>query len=168
MEHYQGDAYQDQLLLRWWGTMYQANEIVPILGERHLRLAQFFAAFQAPTQLFYAADEMDITIACWFDPSPLQAAFFSVWVCPAWRGSRRGLGVVLDALNAGFTEFRLPAIILVTNDEKIQRLHAHLGATHCGTIPGIYAGQDARISYITADVFPDICARFHRTAVVAA
>jgi len=167
MQHYEGTPQQDQLLLRWWGVMYEAQEIVAILGERHLRLAQFYAAFQPPSQLFFETDEQGIAIACWFDPSPLQAAFFSVWVSPPWRGSRKGLGVVLDALNAGFTEFRLPAIILVTNDAKIQQLHAHLGATYCGMIPGIYAGEDAQISYILAETFPDICARFHREATAA-
>src|SRR5688572_17276060 len=112
--------------------MMRDQELIPTLGERHTRLAEFYGAFQTPTRLLYETDGERMAVVTWFDPSPLNAAYFACWVAPEWRGSRKGLKVILAALGVGFVEYGFPAVLLVTKDARIRKLHRHLGATFCG------------------------------------
>lgn len=160
MQVYQGFPAEDLLLLHWWDQMQRAGELVPTLGERHERLAEFFAAFQVPARLLYETDGNAIAVACWYDPSPLSAAYFSCWVAPHWRGTRKGLRAIVAALGVGFVEYRLPAVLLVTSDPKIRKLHRHMGAEVCGEIPDVFAGGTAYLAYFRAAKYPALQARY--------
>lgn len=165
MRQYNGAAWEDHLLMTWWIQMLQSGELGATLGARFEAAGEFFAAFRPPSRLLYEFEDGTVKVACWFDPSPLAGSFFSLWLHPSWRRTKRGFRAILEAMGVGFGEYQNPVLLFVTAQPEIARLHAHFGATVLGAIPHLYDGErDAFVSYLTREQFAAITAKHEQAA----
>lgn len=143
------------LLMQWWARLIEEGELRTVFDDRYERLSEVFAAFRHDP-LFFEADQHGIWGAFWFDATALAGAFFSIWLRADHRQSRRSLEAISEALGAGFHVFKYRAVLVVTREPAIAKLHWRYGFTKLGTVPGLYFGDDAIVSYMTDDQFDAI------------
>lgn len=144
------------LLMQWWAHLLEQNELLTVFDARYQRLSEVFAAFRTDPLLF-VADAAGIWGAFWFDEA-LGGAFFSIWLRQDHRQSRQSLEAISEALGVGFHAFKYRAVIVVTKEPAIARLHQKYGFAKLGAVPGLYFGDTALISVMTDDMFDQIAA----------
>ena len=165
MRQYGGAAWEDSLLATWWLELIKSGELQATLGTRFEALSEFYAAWRPPARLLYEFEDGQVKVACWYDPSPLAGAYFSMWVAPTWRRTKRAFRAILEALAVGYNEYANPVLLFVTASPAVARLHHHFGATVLGCVPHLYDGErDAYVAYLTREQFQAISARFAKAA----
>ena len=150
------DATHEVRLMQWWAHLLETNELPSLFGPDCQRLSEVFGAFRA-APLFFTADAQGFSRAFWFD-SALGGAFFSIWLRQDQRQSRASLEAISEALGIGFHGLKYRAVIVVTKDAVIARLHQRYGFAKLGAVPGLYFGETALISVMTDDMFDQIAA----------
>lgn len=150
------------LLMQWWAHLLETGELSTVFGPNYQRLSEVFAAFRS-SPLFFTADAHGFSRAFWFDDA-LAGAFFSIWLRQDQRQSKASLEAISEALGVGFHALKYRAVIVVTKDPTIARLHQRYGFTKLGNVPGLYFGETALISVMTDDTFDQIATPQEATA----
>ena len=156
MRAYNANDPQDELLLlNWWSTLVETQELHTVFDERYERISEFLIAFRQDV-LLVEVDEKGIWGAFWYDRSPLAGAFFSLWLRKDHRQSRASLTAIAQAIGVGFHELNFRAILVVTKEKGIAEMHRRYGFTRLGVVPGLYFGDAAIVSYMTDDMYDQV------------
>jgi len=168
LRQYDSTNPQDEiLLLQWWSHLVETNELRTVFDERYERVSEFLLAFRHDV-LLIETDERGIWGAFWFDKSPLAGAFFSLWLRRDHRQSKASLEAISLALGVGFHDLKFRAILVVTSEPVIAKLHQKYGFHRLGVVPGLYFGNDAIVSYMTDDQFDAIAGATEPTTLAEA
>lgn len=156
LRQYNPESADDEaLLLHWWSSLLETEELTTVFDKRYERVSEFLLAFRQDV-LLIGVDARGIWGAFWFDASPLDGAFFSLWLRKDRRQSRSSLVAISKALGVGFHELKYRVILVVTNEPTIAGMHQRYGFARLGTVPALYHGQPAIVSYMTDDMFDGI------------
>ena len=161
------DPQDELLLLNFWSHLVESNELLTVFNEAYTRVSEFFLAFRQDV-LLIETDERGIWGAFWFDRSPLAGAFFSLWLRADRRHSRHSLESISAAIGFGFHDLKFRALLVVTREPGIAKMHWRYGFQKLGLVPGLYFGDTAIVSYLTDDMFDAIATETSESAELPA
>ena len=154
---YVNNRNEDRLLLDWWITLQETNDIERLLTPDTYRLPAFYNLFAPPTVLIYSlSPQGNIDNAIWITPvdntSKHRAGYLGLWCAPNIRGTRRQYNFARTAYSFAF-EF-IDAIIGLTWQPAILDTHTKMGYKIVGTLPNLYDKPIVFMVHLTkADFF---------------
>lgn len=156
MEVYVPSHEGDGLLLQWWSTLVEQDDLAKLFAAEAQTPSSFLATFQSPTVLCYEKDARGIAAAVWFTHA-LSGAMLALWARADWRGGK-WRPLVIEAMRQVFT--LVPIVLFVTRGPHVQKAAREMGFVVQGEpIPYIYMGQEATLGYMTRERFEEIYGR---------
>lgn len=148
-QRYMGTILDDRLLAGWFGRLHLDGDWANCFMQPPGGIGWFYAYFQRDVQLWYVKDELDgeLLLAGWFEPMHMGGAFFSLWVHPAHRRSRRMLQAYGELLEYALE--RTHIILGITKQEHLLDAHRKMGYTVVGQVPGLWGLEAAWLVSLT-------------------
>jgi len=145
----------DAMLASWYKHLIDNNEFETLFTEAHRPLSKFYKVFEPPTVLAYATDGSgEIWATMWFTPYDGyggKSASVSAWTREDHRGTpkARKAGGLCYAMAFHVWD----VLVSLTRHEGLLHNLRQVGYNIVGTIPGLIAGEDAWILYMTKETF---------------
>lgn len=151
MTIYEPGIESDLLLLRWYGHMGEIGDLEKVFSVTMAPCSAFMSEMRK-CFVVYEADADGIWFAAWFDPA-MAGAYHHAWIRHDHRKSRAGLLAMIESLYLGLE--RWPVLISVTKQPEVPTQIQRLGFVTLGTVPWLFDGEEATISYLdTAHFYP--------------
>jgi len=154
IQKYNMTAAEDALLLHWWLSLHESEDIDKLFAPNDQALGNFMSIFRGPGKmLLYSGSDSDMHFAAWYEEVfSGHTAFASIWTSPVKRGTRFQYDCALAAYSTAFAIW--PSLIGITKQPDLLAEHEKFGYSVVGTLPGLFDGvSETYIVYLTQSAF---------------
>lgn len=144
---------RDVLLLQWWNTLHETNEVADIFDAQAASTpSSFLSLFANPTTvMFYRADDAGLKVVIWFEHFMGNAAL-GLWAREDYRHAQSWPDVI-EAMRAVFAE--VPLVLYMTKHDHVMRSGSAIGFKSMGVMPYLYRGDHSHVAYMTREMFEE-------------
>lgn len=149
LQGYVASSFCDWILIDLWGKMQRSGDLEKTFLSGSQTLLSFMKILAKPETRF-AYDQDGPYFCAWCEPVMAGVAL-GFWV----REDKRKSRICLTLAHQLFAELfqGTSTVVVITKDPSIKLFHEHFGFEHLGSIPSIYDGDPAYISYLTRETY---------------